>query len=155
MKFILSVLIYACLNVVAFAMSEPLPSNSNKTDNSIENVKINIQSVAFGKTSCQRLLKHLKKCNSGDDRGVDKRLLLVTVGLVSLALVSWAFGFQLLSMAGLAFFTIATGIGYLISSKNQGERKNRFPKAMFIAAIVLNFLIASGLTILSLLIPFD
>ncbi len=140
MKYIISVLIFAYFNVMAFAMSGLEQSNSSKTSSSIENIRLNTQSAAIGKISNQRFLKHLKKRNLGDNGGKDKRVLLFTLGLISLTLVSWALGFQLLSIAGLVFFTFATGIGYMISSKNQGEKKNRFPKAMFIVAIVVNFL---------------
>lgn len=57
--------------------------------------------------------------------------------LISIALIaagsSWLF-----AASGLLFFTFATGLGYYLSQKNDGEKSAKFSKVLFLLAILIN-----------------
>lgn len=145
-----------CFNMGSYAMSGP--SHARTHCNTYSSNLPNCQSAhceTLKKVEKKGLLKRVAKCRTQDKERKGGVLWLIALGLFSLLIVSWALEFQLGSITGLAFFTIATAIGYLISSNLQKEKKNKFPKAMFIAAIVINLVAAIGLFILPLIFPFD
>jgi multisubunit Na+/H+ antiporter MnhB subunit len=72
------------------------------------------------------------KINNKNNR---ESVVLTSLVCLSLLLVSLAFQFEFIAIAGLAFFTIVTGIGYLLSKKDKSKVKNRLPKTLFIVAI--------------------
>lgn len=59
-------------------------------------------------------------------------LVLISITLIATG-SSW-----LLAVSGLLFFTFATGLGYYLSQKNDGDKSARFAKALFWVAILVN-----------------
>lgn len=76
-------------------------------------------------------------------RGNKKRLkpifILAALSVIfSTVILLVAVELTFLSIVGLLFFTLATGLGYYLSQKNEGEKNSRFAKALFILAIISN-----------------
>ncbi|MBK8561795.1 MAG: hypothetical protein IPN76_00185 [Saprospiraceae bacterium] len=135
MKYFLTTLLCCCLHLNGFSMSGPDQSNSIASYTAQA-----LDYPAYAKLEKRAIIRHLLKRKAQEEKAKDKSLRLVALGLLSLLLVSWALQFEFITIAGLVFFTLATGIGYLLSRKDKTAKRNKFPKAMFIVAIVANFL---------------
>ncbi|MBI5917647.1 MAG: hypothetical protein HY842_19935 [Bacteroidetes bacterium] len=81
----------------------------------------------------------MKKPNK---RKIPAIIYVALASLVMVILAAVTVGEPLLNISAFVLVTFATGLGYLLSRRNDGEKSARFAKALLILAILVNVLAA-------------